>query len=520
MSIVNVNRPINSNMKFMVSTEIPPIVENINAASFARMGCGKPSKYSIYNPANYVVGMKGFRFACLHNDKEVFAFAEIIISQRIRPSGVVGNLTNKYAEIYNVCTHSNYRGRGIGKRLMDEIVKHFSELRYEEIYLGVLLNQSNQDFLSRIKMYAKSGFVSKINSSRTLRSKPNSAAPEHVTMVYRKNFKNHMTKNTLIEKAIEKAQMFKRSYNNSKTYFRSVNVKVRFSADEIRKMKQIRSLNVEVGGLVKLSNRKFNRGEKSYKFNGEFTKPLYGNPNNVFSTLIPNSNISQKMILPWHTHPTICYRKLGSCLGFPSTPDMKVYFQRTLNNGEFAHLIFTEEGIYLCGMYLSAIDFMVNFKQESATYAIISALIDGVLGPFNANMKWKHMRNAGLEVNTSGPSLGGPKTILQYIANKNTKRNFVMNRLGNYNPNVARVILSSWLNLLHRITIGIFCMEYLKSCNPATNTMLCQLARSNVNNPNPIFFTTLQETDYNSDIEISIPYDLYTMKTHLKKNRV
>jgi hypothetical protein len=73
--------------------------------------------------------------------------------------------------------------------------------------------------------------------------------------------------------------------------------------------------------------------------------------NNVarFGTNIPGTNIPQRYLMTWHTHPEKCYRLSGACVGLPSGSDIVTYLRKYLDGRDKTglNLIFAKEGLYI-----------------------------------------------------------------------------------------------------------------------------------------------------------------------------
>jgi len=78
--------------------------------------------------------------------------------------------------------------------------------------------------------------------------------------------------------------------------------------------------------------------------------------------------------ISFHTHPNICYKKLGCVLGAPSIGDYIVSFERLLR-GEAVHLVCSLEGVYAMRLHETALNLL---RQLARTSSLFPSLEDGL----------------------------------------------------------------------------------------------------------------------------------------------
>lgn len=88
-------------------------------------------------------------------DRQVFGYLLRLVGQPNRILGfVLCRLIVDEAEIITIAVHPNFRGRGVGQRLMDAVLRHLHHERATALFLEV--DESNG---SALQLYKRFGFV-------------------------------------------------------------------------------------------------------------------------------------------------------------------------------------------------------------------------------------------------------------------------------------------------------------------------------------------------------------------------
>lgn len=470
----------------------------LNDVKYKFTGCSMPLiGAGIYDPGT--TNIQYLQIILTDKNMIIYAFAELIY-----------NMQSNRIEIYNVCTNDAYRRQGKATILLKAINMLVEKMQnVTELYLGVMLNQNINQFSQKVKLYAKAGFTNKLNVTKKTFSGLNI---DHLMMQKKLN-KMNINDVDDINTALSKAKMF---YKNSTKYDGVSKIRVHIRKNDLQTFKMLqRTKDVETGGLIRLRNRKFASNIGIYTFNGMIDRQsLKVGSTNTFAVNMPLINESRQCILSWHTHPTICYKKYGACIGTPSSADFKAYFLRNLYMNELSSIIFAQEGIYTCGVRKNALKILKIHNTDSKLYEVVDDLLSKFINKFDIKYKFK-FTNYGLVKNQSGPQDG---KYLRYRKSDNPSniRDFAVEFLYPYNSSVGSQIINEFRTMLNEITI-IKVLKILYSFYPTSD--IVQLHPEYLKNnkyKEPIFHIDFKESDYESDISLDILYHTYKLKSILK----
>lgn len=255
----------------------------------------------------------------LYFDNPVDSFSRVESNRK----GISGFLclkifTREYptAEIYNVCTAEERRGKGVMKSIMSSLLIDLQrEIPNVRIWLGIDLNNPQKNML--VDFYVNLGFSSTNVDTIT----PSGTKPgfPFLSLYYQKS------KDAAYE--INKAKKAISNYICS-------NSPIHISIDLINQIREYIGKDVEYGGIIGL------RKNRNNVYEAEIPLVVRGSPLNVNT---PNHYIT------WHTHPNICYPILQCFIGWPSGQDMATIF-RIYQSGNIGHFVFAAEGIYFTAL--------------------------------------------------------------------------------------------------------------------------------------------------------------------------
>jgi hypothetical protein len=172
----------------------------------------------------------------------------------------------------------------------------------------------------------------------------------------------------IVNKTIDKAY----SIANSNLKSDSVHVlhKAQFHITDAYIQRVINELkkHKEFGGAIKFSYNGFDR-TNGFTFESEDTVSKYtegyGSQNriNQYMVFVPGTNIPERYLMTWHTHPKRCYVLTGSCVALPSGADIEIFFSNYLTGKDKTgiNLIFAIEGLYVIRLKSK---FMERIEQE------------------------------------------------------------------------------------------------------------------------------------------------------------
>ena len=176
------------------------------------------------------------------------------------------------------------------------------------------------------------------------------------------------TSSNIVNKTIDKAYSIANS--NLKSDRVHVLHKAQFHITDAYIKKVINALNEykEFGGAIKFSYNGFDR-TNGFTFESEDTISKYtegyGSRNKVnqYMVFVPGTNIPERYLMTWHTHPKRCYTITGSCVALPSGADIKIFFSNYLTDKDKTgiNLVFAIEGLYVVRLKSK---FMERIEQE------------------------------------------------------------------------------------------------------------------------------------------------------------
>ena len=309
----------------------------------------KPNMYSMYSKDEMMKYGLTYKFIGVTTPSGTLAsFAELYI----KPSVI---------EIYNVYTHPTVRGTGYATKLLNQIKILYPDV---PLWLGVVPDET---FALKIKLYARSGFTSEVR----LTSKAPSGKKFNFNFIGMKYRPNKIQKG-LINKTINKARVL----SLAAPYKHKLH-KARFhiSASYINQIKSRisnRNNSKEYGGAIQFSYNGFRNSLFTFESENSVSRYMEGKGGPTvahFSTGVPPTNINQRYLVTWHTHPEICYELSGACVGLPSSSDIIFFLTRYLNGSDTTgiNLIFAREGMYIIRLKSK---FMTAVEKERYTTGV------------------------------------------------------------------------------------------------------------------------------------------------------
>ena len=195
-----------------------------------------------------------------------------------------------------------------------------------------------------------------------------------------------------------------------------------------------------------------------------------------FSVVLPPYRRSKH--ISFHTHPNICYKKLGCVLGSPSIADYTVSFER-LVCGEAAHLVCSLEGIYAMRLHETALTLLRDIVRNKSIFPTMENGLEITVSAMRATIE-THMRQV-----QNGRFIAQKisNTIKQQGMNKNAM--FVDTTTGLVYPNAnillaqaqtsnrhmirqyAKGLYRDTIDRINSLTLGVFLdnvLELMKHC--------------------------------------------------------
>ncbi len=281
-----------------------------------------------------------------------------------------------YAEIYDVCTALVYRKLSYMKKIFASIFKNYKYV----IWLGVRVSDLYRDVL--LNFYMKLGFT--FEKYRNVTYSGHVLNFVFIGLTYTSTqISSPKIKNKNIDKPISPRDKIRKSKDNkpksprdkiSKSKEQPISPRNKEQPisprnkeqpisprDKLRKSpRDVKEKNID---WDMVDNLTFN---KDIIIKGELLKKIYNNyslgkiteyggtfklENNVLEEAIHVRGRELDVNVPngiftWHTHPAICYTKMGCYIGWPSGADMSFIFFKYLF-GLLLHFVITEEGVYI-----------------------------------------------------------------------------------------------------------------------------------------------------------------------------
>lgn len=266
--------------------------------------------------------------------------------------------SGKTAEIYNVCTDKKFRGKGHMVEIFRKIETYLRTRNVQKIWLGIDLNNPMWD--SVLKFYVRSGFRKpKITKST---SEGNNVNLKILRLV--KDLR------IPVKEEIETTQI---SNELKKDFI-------------VLKQKQSNKLYIS-SNILKSIRRAYMSKQREYA--GMFFIDKIINDNNnlkYYNMVYPlDSEVAGSwtdfIVFPpkdcafsFHTHPEICYRKIGCYIGWPSGPDMAMVVS-SYDSGLRQHFVITVEGVFSIQMNREFINFWKRIVDQPCKEEIIQCVL-------------------------------------------------------------------------------------------------------------------------------------------------
>ena len=417
-------------------------------------------------------------------------------------------------EIYNVCTLESRRRSGYATLLMNAITELAkSDITIKDLYLGVLLNQTEENFNSKVKLYAKSGFVN--NSNVRNKTFANMNLPHFLMKYDKEELKGAFGNQNKINNTINKSKMYYRNYKKSNVNaLKTALIRLTIDQQSMQDIKKYqRTGEKEMGGTITVDSLKFNKTNKMYSTNGYLTNVTNGNEH-AFQVFIPNINKTRKAIISWHTHPSICYKKYGACMGTPSIGDWIAYVRYTFLNGQIANFVFAEETIYVCGLRDIAISILGKHKHDKKDVlnTVITEQLSLHLNPYE--IAHKSPERHGFTINQSSQFQNGP--YMKFVAPNGSIKNAIWNSLPAFNAKKGEEFFNDYTQRLHNITIRSVIVAAYQKKSQSVNTSLHPRFDEPIYDTPVFYCSTVPHNNYETSITALIPYGMYDLKKNLK----
>lgn len=300
----------------------------------------------LYTPKDLLEKHLIYKLYAIDESTKIVSFAELIINNKIH-----------VIEIYNLFTHSNYRGRKFASQIINQIKEDFPGYK---LWLGI--DQAVGNVNAKARLYKRHHFSSNIKLTNTT-SFGNPIGRKIIQMVYKPG-KLRIAPNT---KTVNKVLALRN---------RPLSIRLKLSRDFLSKIQILRNLHVEYGGRLYVHYKGFRNTHYTYDVNQKKNNIVRGSENN-YITNIPSINVNTKLLINWHTHPTICYRTEETCLGLPSSGDIVSFLKSFLssNGKQICTFVFSEEGIYV--IYINP-DCIKPLLSINITSIIITSIINTI----------------------------------------------------------------------------------------------------------------------------------------------
>ncbi len=269
-------------------------------------------------------------------------------------------------EIYDVCVHKDYRGRGLAGKLLDHFIENTTRRNY---YLGIDIRKP--DWKNIAKAYVRADFVPECVTD----TMPSGLKPGFY-FLYMSRVKIPTTtqlpwtpnRGTVY---LQTAEIMVSQHQHQPEMFSQVLVEMK--RDMWNKWyTSILELEFETSGIIGIIEDFGNSKYLGSSVDREPFKVITGTSSGVPTV---------QYYINWHSHPYICYKKNNCYIGWPSAPDVSHLVGQVDDYGLLAHLVFTLEGVYVMQLhpfwmqilYLSKQFFLKEFMSSC-----ITALMEGV----------------------------------------------------------------------------------------------------------------------------------------------
>ena len=320
-----------------VKLNIPPVMPNIPSTqqiAFSRpiVGAG------IYTPTELTRRNLRYKFYAIANNELILSFAELII-----------NNTSHVIEIYNLFTHVDYRGRRLAGKILDQIKEDYPGYT---LWLGI--DQAVGNVTAKARLYQRHQFTSNIKLTNVT-SFGQPIGRKIIQLVYKPG-KLRPRPNT---KTVNKVLALRN---------RPLQIRLNLPRVFLNRIQEFRTATTEYGGAIHVHYTGFRNTHYTYNINQQNRYILPGTVTQ-YETHIPPINVSIKLLINWHTHPTICYRTEETCLGLPSGPDITGFLRSfiTSNGKQICTFVFAEEGIYVVYMNPACRESVLALNQTNLT---------------------------------------------------------------------------------------------------------------------------------------------------------
>jgi len=255
--------------------------------------------------------------------------------------------TDNIIEIYNVCTLSTERKKGIMSKIFDSVINNNKN---KEIWLGI--DPENTYWDQVLSFYLNKGFDFPVLTKNT--GGGFRILPFTVLGLTKKTEKSNLSKLELTNLANKLREKYFNSLKNCGT-------RLFISLEVTNKLKEYLTKDVEYGG--KLLNQGFFKGSDSLSYANivyPLSSEIKGNSTNYIVDLRFDSNIS------FHTHPEICYKRNNCYIGWPSGEDFATMIYNFIYHKLLKHYVVTKEGIYSLQLDIDTQNILLNITISDA----------------------------------------------------------------------------------------------------------------------------------------------------------
>jgi ribosomal protein S18 acetylase RimI-like enzyme len=297
-----------------------------------------------------------YEFVGISSNGRLVSYAELYVKSSV-------------IEIYSVYTHPSYRGTGYASKLL-KLIKTLHP--NTDLWLGVrnLQNETREQFLAKIRLYARAGFTSEI----TLANKTPAGKQLPFNFIEMKYVHHKVqTSVNVVSKTVNKASALIEANIQSKgAAHKLYKSQFHISQSYLNQVRKSLEHQREYGGAIQFSYSGFKDKLFTFKSEDAVTRHIEGKGGphvSNFSTTVPTTNIPQRYLITWHTHPEICYKLSGACLAMPSGNDILAILSRYLTGEDTTgiNLVFSKEGVYVVRLKSR---FMTAVETERSTTGI------------------------------------------------------------------------------------------------------------------------------------------------------
>ncbi len=264
------------------------------------------------------------------------------------------------AEIFNVCTQNVSRGQRHMVEIFTKLEEYLRAAGASMIWLGIDLN--NPLWSQVLKLYVKLGF----KDPKITRSTIGGFNIPMKVLRLTKNLK--VVANQELD-ALLIANNLRDEYLVLNTDGPTTNI---FISSVVLKAMRDAYLDKEkeYAGIFISTNSKIVNDKRCLELVYPTDTETSGDP--VKFTVVPPNNAA----FSFHTHPSICYRKLGCYIGWPSGPDMG-FVVGSYDTALRKHFVITVEGVFSIQMNRHFINFWKQLLNEgNCKHEIVKCVVD------------------------------------------------------------------------------------------------------------------------------------------------